>query len=372
MPALERVITTRNVTFDERTFFDPKREELERLPTEITRREADLLDEGERRRDAASILDTLLALDDPIEESITMAVDPPESTETESTPPQELGQSSRISDRGEVGARDTSKPADEPLGQAPGGLLTPEGTPAPELGEQGDRGYATPSRATGSSNNEGEHSIVVGGEPADESVAVERHLLGEPKVIPSVKRHNFGEPENAHSVERQSSEISPTQPSKPPATSKEPHHPVQQDQPQQTRSRRARREYPPTTHASKRLRQRRAQSEEQSQGTARSDVVQFVNYARGPQHTWEDFCSTFMPGQHHEQNTLRTLHSVFAATVRQSAAQRLGAAPEKPRLHRDDLVNAPNTWRELEKHPLGERFKEAAHKEVSNLISKNT
>ena len=87
MLALERVITTRNVTFDERTFFDPKREELERLPTEITRYEVDLLDKGERRRDVASILDMLLVLDDPIEESIIMAVDPPESTETESMLP---------------------------------------------------------------------------------------------------------------------------------------------------------------------------------------------------------------------------------------------------------------------------------------------
>ena len=91
MLALERVITTRNVTFDERTFFDPKREELERLPTEITWCEVDLLDEGERRRDATLILDALLVLDDLIEESITVAVDPPESTETESALPQELG-----------------------------------------------------------------------------------------------------------------------------------------------------------------------------------------------------------------------------------------------------------------------------------------
>ena len=76
-----------NITFDKRTFFDPKYEELERLPIEIIQHKVDLLDKGERRQDTASILDTLLVLDNLIKESITIAIDLPKSIEIESTLP---------------------------------------------------------------------------------------------------------------------------------------------------------------------------------------------------------------------------------------------------------------------------------------------
>ena len=85
--AFKRVITIYNVTFDKRTFFNPKREELERLPTKIIQHEVDLLDKGERRQDTTSILDTLLVLDNLIEESITIAINPLESTEIENVLP---------------------------------------------------------------------------------------------------------------------------------------------------------------------------------------------------------------------------------------------------------------------------------------------
>ena len=85
------MITIYNITFDKRTFFDPKRKELERLSTKIIRHEVDLLDKGERRRDTALILDILLVLDNLIEESITIAINPPKSIKTESILPQELG-----------------------------------------------------------------------------------------------------------------------------------------------------------------------------------------------------------------------------------------------------------------------------------------
>jgi hypothetical protein len=48
-------------------------------------------------------------------------------------------------------------------------------------------------------------------------------------------------------------------------------------------------------------------------------------------------------------------------------------APTDEAVHRDDLLRPPpRNWKELESHPLGDRFKQAAHQEITGLLKKGT
>ena len=376
VPELDRVITTRNVTFDEQTFFDPKREELERQPVEITRREADLLHEEEDERDAVSVLQRLLALDEPIEESITVAVHPPEresspesqdeSSRAVSEAPSDQGQGSGVTSEREGALPDPGKPLEDPLGAEMGGLPTPpEGTPEPPGELQSappvrDTREGTASEELGSrgSVSDEDENFVSAGSGAEEELPPTVDSPSSEQGSPPAEQHEASQEPQSDSAPREHTMQAPD--------------PVPQQQPAPTsRQRRARAtaEHPPVpTRRSARLRERRQREQEEAQGS--QGMIHFVGDAR--RRAWESFCWTFLSGQQEPQSSHLTMHSVFAAAVQQRGAQRLGAAPSRPRIHRDNLVRVPTSWRELEKHPLGEQFKEAARNEVDNLIKKKT
>jgi hypothetical protein len=89
---------------------------------------------------------------------------------------------------------------------------------------------------------------------------------------------------------------------------------------------------------------------------------------------WENFISFF----HEVEDVVekgdlehKTIHAVFAASVNQKAPTRMGAAPSRGRIHRNDLMNSPTKWSQLKDHPLGEEFKQDAIREINTLTKKN-
>lgn len=89
---------------------------------------------------------------------------------------------------------------------------------------------------------------------------------------------------------------------------------------------------------------------------------------------WLLFFSTFMPDQlkalKENNQAHKTLHAVLLAAVQQHLAARKNAGlPESRKIHRTDLlVSEPENWRELQNHPARDLFREAAHLELRTLI----
>ncbi|RYP30332.1 hypothetical protein DL768_011197 [Monosporascus sp. mg162] len=131
------------------------------------------------------------------------------------------------------------------------------------------------------------------------------------------------------------------------------------------------------TRRSERLR-KRENSDDTEDGGARS-VNATVIYGSSEiclalDRNWEEVTYLFPLLQHaaeqgHEE--LYTFHAVIAAGALQKNAERLGAAPNRAKIHRDQLeAKPPKHWKDLEKHPLGEAFKEDARREIYALMER--
>ena len=68
----------------------------------------------------------------------------------------------------------------------------------------------------------------------------------------------------------------------------------------------------------------------------------------------------------------RTFHSVISAAVQQPREGRPSATPSRPRVRFEDLARAPKAWKDLENHHMREQFEKAARAEIDNLVAKGT
>lgn len=86
------------------------------------------------------------------------------------------------------------------------------------------------------------------------------------------------------------------------------------------------------------------------------------------------FFNTFMPGFSDEDNggDYQTFHAVFAAAVMQKRAPRLAASPSRPRIHYSDLTKPPKKVSDLKGHLMEKQFWDAMHAEIRKLIDKGT
>ena len=354
IPKLDRVITTRNVTFDEYTFYRTG-EELEGMPASIANKDADLLDQEGEIWDARSISQALLGMDDePILDSITVATNPP----------RQPGQNSGV---GELLEENASLPAATEkldsgrnlLEEALGGLLTPEKSPevapqssggdAPSVSEETlelEIPFANSSESGDGALTESQSHEVAVSEREDETgpSGVDTGGEGDSGVAGFRDAHQERAPGGAGAPE-QADRGGP--------------------------SRRGRRgwrvQVQEPTRSSSRIRNRR------------NAQIHFVQSGNSPQFeaTFFEraFFETFLPDHQealHAGEKHRTMHAVFAAAVQQHRADRLGAAPGRPRLHMNDLLHPPKHWRELDRHQMGSEFKQAAQEEIQNLESRGT
>lgn len=67
---------------------------------------------------------------------------------------------------------------------------------------------------------------------------------------------------------------------------------------------------------------------------------------------------------------IRTMFAVIAASIHPSDTDRLTPTSTR-RIHQSDLIKLPQNWKELDKHPLGDLFKEDAEREIATLDKKN-
>ena len=65
----------------------------------------------------------------------------------------------------------------------------------------------------------------------------------------------------------------------------------------------------------------------------------------------------------------RTVHATIAESVLQNHAPR--DDPSIPYIHQSILLKEPKSWRDLEKHPLGEHWRADAELELKNLESRD-
>jgi hypothetical protein len=94
---------------------------------------------------------------------------------------------------------------------------------------------------------------------------------------------------------------------------------------------------------------------------------------KGP---WSDFHDTYLPGLQEawqDRASYKTLNAVvMSAMLNENSRTMLTASTEEAHIHRDELPKIPKTWKQLENHPYGHLFKQAAIKEISQLLKQKT
>ncbi|RYC53684.1 hypothetical protein CHU98_g12525, partial [Xylaria longipes] len=344
IPQLDEVITTRDVRFDEEIFYQKDQEKH------------------------AIKIDTALINDisvEPVPEDLFEIVnvwdgEPPRQNEPSADTPGESGGDSQphdLSSGGQPEEHESGVGASEEQGKEgpeaprdqPQGLMTPRQTPDP---------VGQPVRAEEQSRSAEAHG-------EDPSQAEEPSGSAEPQS--EAPRS----PQEVHLLEKE-------------ATA----DPLEEEDPaedtivvggQPAQRKRNRKIHPTAVRASRRIRGEPPEDPEAGEGQGNAAVfTAFTKQIYGEHeisppsdHTWLDFLGTFLPDQleaiHQGDRKHKTLHAVFAAAVDQHKAERLGAAPQ-PRIHRNDLLKPPpKMWKDLAKHPLGDRFRENAAKEIANL-----
>ncbi|KAF2970752.1 hypothetical protein GQX73_g2825 [Xylaria multiplex] len=341
IPQLDEVITTRDVRFDEEIFYQKEQEKLAiKIDTGLVRSISLPLPDPEEIPETTNVWETT-----PPTHLEPEPEDPPSETGGDPSPNDHSAGSQPEEHESGVGASEEQDKGDPgALRDQPHGLMTPQETPEPEwhpdrtreqieaaeqpgnepgtaAEQSGDREPHQEVHSTGTEEaandppeDPAEDCIVVGGQPAQQQPAREIRTSG----VRSSRRLRGEPPENVAGNERNAGVF-----------------------------------------------------------TAFTRPIygeQEINTPDDP--SWINFLNTFMPDQleaiHQGDREHKTLHAVFAAAVNQHKAERLGAAPQQPRIHRNDLVKPPpKAWKDLAKHPLGDQFRENAAKEIARLQKMN-
>jgi hypothetical protein len=322
VPTLERVITTRNVTFDETLFFSDKKFELAR---DTAVKVVDVLHEDEIR-DSGAAFDHLSS---PSTERTSQAI-PMRS------PPDNLGGAGTLPDDSEHGPSqdDRSVPATsrglpwagedqrirEERAQGSNQLLSPEPTPEPEARGGGDRGDPRPSGETDETRSQ--QQTLQGQVPREPSGSTSARLEDEPvgEVAPGA-------------------EVSTATGTR--------------------KSTRTRKVYEKTRSS------RRQQGDDPDDPTPPSGAAFAVLEGEaGETLPWQVHALLEGYARDDTPYDLRPEHTTLHAVV--------ANATTHGRLHRDELPKPPKRWKDLAHHPMGKEFKEACDKEIDQLISMNT
>lgn len=368
VPQLKRVITTRNVTFDERLFYKKDDEPRDLQSVAVTRRIVELIDLPVGLQDAGDVL----------EGTADGQPNNPNASSPDHLGGGPLGAPTPKASKTPSGDDlDTPEGSSQSSGVEPTGLRTPERTPEPR-----------PGAGTGSSGTDHATSDGHGGsnssptEPRSPESAPGEHSRSPPLSVsadtaphgtitvaggaPAAQTHG-GMPDVAEPWADVSDDSGV-----PAASSTTPEEP------------KPKRKYmrkvwgPPTRHS------RRRQGRSPDPGSGSGGLVSFAlpmyqedNISIPDQEAWHTFCHTYLPDidraiHRGDDGRYRTLHAVFAAAVRQTRDARPGATPSRPRLHFSDLTRLPRRWKDLAKHPLGKEFVKACEDEIRNLVNRKT
>jgi hypothetical protein len=339
VPVLGRVIITRNVTFDEGTFYRKEQEKEEGQPLSVVQQLVELIEEDEVQ-DAESILENIGLWDDNLPERTIEFPHLGGETELLSLDPE--GQNS--------GVRAEKTPADDQQGH---GLITPTNTPEPE---------SMPVASESVEATEPQRRLsVIGEEEGDSGTRQGKARSTDTNQGRTSPMDQATDPQNGNptSLERQEGE--PTAKSKRTYT---------------------KRTYE-KTRGSARIKNRAPNTDSDEAGSGGSAVFStlssLLTTLAGSENTdhLESLLSSLWPDQlieleEGDEKTHRTVHAVIAASVLQNSGHR--NQPEIgpiPRIHQNELPKAPKSWNDLERHPLGVHFKADAIQELQNLESRD-
>jgi len=393
VPELQRVITTRNVAFDEDVFYDP---DLQKPDQQLRISEEDVdtivITMG-NTRDAGSTLGNLVSrdpeFDEPTEQDAAPVGDQTEQTQRSNvrlgTPvPDDKALSQNLG----VGApedRATVSGAGKRSPSRTHGLLTPEKSKSPEPGQPGEGHSAAQDAAQGGPpemlHSRGVHiPDAVEGPPEDLARDLDSHSLSGESLYEDAAS-DIGEPDEYESVAEAQQPPSNTTEMPSTETLRQP----AELGPSRSRSR-TQSETPGPSRMSTRTRaapkrlidelSQDAASTRQKGKAKREHVAATLSLydtkTRGSAEHIRWFLDTFFPDNGEEECDLHTFHAVYAAAVSQKSATRLKAAPSKPRYHYSDLVKAPRKVTDLKGHPMEAQFWEAMRTEINKLIKKGT
>ncbi|RYO77619.1 hypothetical protein DL764_010202 [Monosporascus ibericus] len=344
VPELRTVITTRNVEFDEDIFYQPEKEKEEALAPAISRELAEDLQISEEIPEEDLVFDILDAWDGLHNDHSTL-----ETAESSAPEPEDLTGGQPEGQNSGVGELAGKAGVDR-------GLLTPENTPNPESEVQGGAQESEP-------------------QPLAESI--------EPAELPQAACEEDG-------MEESSREVHSTGPTGESAYSPPSGirlgTPIDEERtgdqgspaPRARKSKKSKGKQPQApTRRSERLRKRENPDGTVDGGAHSVNATVIFGSSEmclALDRNWEDVIYLFPLLQHaaeqgHEE--LYTFHAVIAAGALQKQAERLGAAPSRPKIHRDQLAaKPPKHWKDLEKHPLGDAFREDAKKEIEALTER--
>lgn len=478
VPELDRVITTRNVRFDEDSFYKPPQEQTPQQIAQLRRLANDL--DQEEEAEPTSILRRLLEPDDdgPILDSITVALPPAEEPEDDESE----DESEDDEEGSEESEEDSEEPDDDPqeardsgVGIQRGGSSDPYQPPAealetrlptPPESEQSDLAERESSSQSSEGSSEEEGSEEDSGDDSDEEGGDDNDSPPAPSVALPRTTGNIASspeagqrgqqaqqrPQEQQGQQRQQGQQAQQAPRRPEPSQRQQGQQQAQQGPKQpepsgentkgqqaVKSAKEHASAPPPTQRPRPVVQQARPGPSQGQppaatksstepekpsgkrpekvfregerrspriaatkdstekdppgkdqppkgggtgGAAKSAMAPEMALTTMVTRSKERFSralkalyETFLPDQQEcdttEISAFTTLYAVLAAAFNQKHA-RLGASPNLPIIHRDQLVKPPRTWKELDKHELGERFREAAYKEVRNMMRRKT
>jgi hypothetical protein len=363
VPSLSRVISTRDVRFDEHTFYTPNTEGQVGQPVEVLRALIETLNVPVSQ-DVGVVEQELGGLDFQRER---------EEPEPETTPDEEAeAESSIAAPEGEVVSQDSGVEAQNNNDARGKGLITPEQTPGPDYGviqpSERAHGQLVPSssdeRSTSPADSAGNYSF--GGETTTPSP--ERHQEGGGNgetPVPTTEEDDdfYSAKSSSSSSESQSDEDLP--PPMPPTRARG-----------RGRGRaRSRAETRQPTRSSRRLAGQTPGN--QAMAVLLTDMIytdSFIEFdtlkrpspSEFPLH-FSTLVFTCLPEQQKAiaegARTHKTVHAVFAAATRHAKGGRT---------HRNELHKLPKNYKGLENHPLRQEFLAAMDKEIGVLKEKNT
>ncbi|KAL2114802.1 hypothetical protein VTJ04DRAFT_2111 [Mycothermus thermophilus] len=372
VPALKRVIVTRNVKFDERQFYRRGEEDLTAEQLRVTRHVAEYLEVSlkAQTRDAGAGLE--LEVDDP--ESLDRSPSPNSPTrQGEGTSDRQEGQESGVEEvaRTELPPQ---KPSDD---SAPAGLPTPERSVSPEIppanlqavSEDTERSrVAARDSPTTDPEDHGDTIVVRTSHEGDHSVAQDTIVVAQEALQPAGGDSN---------------------PPQEPSETDEPQGETSQPSDEMPRPKRkyTRKVWPTASRHSKRQRGQNPDSDSEPDADDEGPAPGIVGFATSmyrdeeniylpEQEGWNTFCGFFVDEQeaiHQGDERHKTVHSVFAAAVRQRAALRPGAAPQAPPPeHISQVPTPPQSYRAIKGHRFEADWYRACDDEWRGMFNRKT
>jgi hypothetical protein len=341
VPVLDRVIVTRNVTFNENILYSSKaREQLDGHSVAEARSMVELIEE-EEVRDAGSILDNL--------DIWNIALSERNTQESENLGG--AGHQNKQDELPSISQEHVSGVEHAPTHDI--GLMTPENTPEPEI---------LVRRSMGDESAENHEHLSTTGEDAEEQSPGEDRAQDPPaKGALELASASTGqgdiEPMNRESETRSRADEELTV---------------------KPRRKYVKKQWPKTRDDRFGTRSRSRKPDGDSGGAGDSSMVaalsSLLEKMSGPGNTDRSraLMSSFWP-DHLEELTgaheNKTVHAILAASVLQKTHPKLNARGGKTtrKIHQNELPPMPKQWKELENHMFGAEFKADCVLELSNL-----